>query len=318
MKKQLEYKDDTSTKLLEIEAEGEDDGFTVTFGKIGTAGQTLTKKFERDEKRFKKAKKLLNEKLKKGYAYKTTSTKTNVPKKAKTTNIVAEKRKHTSEEFIRKNNIPVYPELPVMIDEDMTNIRSAKEIGRYAIIIHALSLVYNDELSKSDCVDWLRREKLMDDLNIEWTKYLGKSEYIDIILDEDLISPFIFILLWAVKKIDSIPFPVKKFTKKDIALINKCFPKPLESTKAFLESLEVRTTTEILNEADKTGRLFHAIDQTGIDTKERKRLDNIISWIEINGFDVAFCWLLFSSANRDRKDKYTYYYEREFKDRSVQ
>ena len=178
--------------------------------------------------------------------------------------------------------------------------------------------MYNDELSKSDCVDWLRREKLMDDLNIEWTKYLGKSEYIDIILDEDLISPFIFILLWAVKKIDSIPFPVKKFTRKDITLINKCFPKPLESTKEFLESLEVRTTTEILNEADKTGRLFQAIDQTGIDTKERKRLNNIISWIEINGFDVAFCWLLFSSANRDRKDKYTYYYEREFKDRSVQ
>ncbi|WP_338422233.1 WGR domain-containing protein [Leptospira borgpetersenii] len=41
--------------------------FTVTYGKTGTNGQTQTKDFDSEEKCLKEAKKLLSEKLKKGY-----------------------------------------------------------------------------------------------------------------------------------------------------------------------------------------------------------------------------------------------------------
>jgi predicted DNA-binding WGR domain protein/uncharacterized protein YwqG len=65
MKRHLEFKDDKSSKFWEIETNGKN--FTVTFGKIGIAGQSQTKEFESEEKALKEAEKLVNEKLKKGY-----------------------------------------------------------------------------------------------------------------------------------------------------------------------------------------------------------------------------------------------------------
>ncbi|EMY79383.1 WGR domain protein [Leptospira weilii serovar Ranarum str. ICFT] len=65
MKHHLTYQDATSNKFWNIEVSGK--SFTVTYGKIGTSGQTQTKTFDDDEKCLKEANKLLSEKLKKGY-----------------------------------------------------------------------------------------------------------------------------------------------------------------------------------------------------------------------------------------------------------
>ncbi|EMP82567.1 WGR domain protein [Leptospira santarosai str. CBC1531] len=65
MKHHLIFKDDKSDKFWNIEVDGT--SFTVTYGKTGTAGQTQTKTFDDEEKCLKEAKKLLSEKLKKGY-----------------------------------------------------------------------------------------------------------------------------------------------------------------------------------------------------------------------------------------------------------
>ncbi|EMY13042.1 WGR domain protein [Leptospira weilii str. Ecochallenge] len=65
MKHQLIYQDATSNKFWNIEVT--ENSFTVTYGKIGTNGQTQTKSFDTEEKCLKEAQKLLSEKLKKGY-----------------------------------------------------------------------------------------------------------------------------------------------------------------------------------------------------------------------------------------------------------
>ncbi|WP_061248161.1 DUF4132 domain-containing protein [Leptospira noguchii] len=65
MKHQLTFQDATSNKFWNIETSG--DSFTVTYGKIGTSGQTQTKTFDTEDKCQKEAQKLLSEKLKKGY-----------------------------------------------------------------------------------------------------------------------------------------------------------------------------------------------------------------------------------------------------------
>ncbi|ULH27800.1 WGR domain-containing protein [Leptospira weilii] len=66
MKHHLTYKDDKSDKFWNIEVSGK--SFTVTYGKTGTAGQTQTKTFGSEGECLKEAEKLLQEKLKKGYA----------------------------------------------------------------------------------------------------------------------------------------------------------------------------------------------------------------------------------------------------------
>ncbi|AVQ12692.1 WGR domain protein [Leptospira santarosai] len=65
MKHRLTFKDDKSDKFWNIEVS--ENSFIVTYGKTETARQTQTKTFDNEEKCLKEAKKLLSEKLKKGY-----------------------------------------------------------------------------------------------------------------------------------------------------------------------------------------------------------------------------------------------------------
>ncbi|QQS07042.1 MAG: STM4015 family protein [Fibrobacterota bacterium] len=61
----LEFKDGTSHKFWQIELEGA--SFTVTYGRIGTAGQAKTTTCESPEKAAKEHDKLVGEKTRKGY-----------------------------------------------------------------------------------------------------------------------------------------------------------------------------------------------------------------------------------------------------------
>jgi predicted DNA-binding WGR domain protein len=61
----FEFKDDKSNKFWNIELKDKD--YTVTFGKIGTKGQTKTKSFPTSEKAQKEYDKLITEKTDKGY-----------------------------------------------------------------------------------------------------------------------------------------------------------------------------------------------------------------------------------------------------------
>lgn len=65
MKRCFIFQEGNSQKFWNIEVEGT--GFTVTFGKLGTAGQTSGKSFDTAEKCQKEADKLIAEKTKKGY-----------------------------------------------------------------------------------------------------------------------------------------------------------------------------------------------------------------------------------------------------------
>ena len=61
----LEYKDEKSHKFWKIDHYGE--GYTVTYGKVGTEGQSKTKEFDSSEEAYKAGDKLVASKLKKGY-----------------------------------------------------------------------------------------------------------------------------------------------------------------------------------------------------------------------------------------------------------
>ncbi|HMV45903.1 MAG TPA: WGR domain-containing protein, partial [Leptospiraceae bacterium] len=64
--KRLEFSDGKSNKFWEITLDGVK--HTVIFGKINTPGQTQLKEFDSEPEALKAYEKLLQEKLKKGYA----------------------------------------------------------------------------------------------------------------------------------------------------------------------------------------------------------------------------------------------------------
>src|SRR4051812_44000123 len=65
MKRELVYMDAKSSKFWNIELSG--NSHTVTYGRIGTEGQTLTKSFANEDAARKEMEKLIKEKLGKGY-----------------------------------------------------------------------------------------------------------------------------------------------------------------------------------------------------------------------------------------------------------
>ncbi|EMP02869.1 WGR domain protein [Leptospira santarosai str. HAI1380] len=99
MKQELTYQDGSSNKFWNIEVSG--NSFTVTYGKIGTSGQTQTKTFDNEDKCLKEAQKLLSEKLKKGYqgtgeVVASTSSPKSAKNKAETSEIKSAQTKQTT------------------------------------------------------------------------------------------------------------------------------------------------------------------------------------------------------------------------------
>ncbi|WP_409416022.1 DUF6493 family protein [Flavobacterium sp. PS2] len=84
MKKHLKYIDGNSDKFWQIEVTGFE--FAVTYGKNGTSGTSQTKSFATDEECLRVAKKLLEEKIKKGYSENGDVTVAPKPKTAKSSN----------------------------------------------------------------------------------------------------------------------------------------------------------------------------------------------------------------------------------------
>lgn len=79
MKRYFEFQDSKSYKFWQIEIE--ETSFTVTYGKIGTAGQVKVSNFDSEEKTQKEIAKIVAEKIKKGYVEKVEASSKKVSKR---------------------------------------------------------------------------------------------------------------------------------------------------------------------------------------------------------------------------------------------
>jgi hypothetical protein len=68
---------------------------------------------------------------------------------------IAEKRKLRSEDFLQSHQIPIYSDLPCIIDETNGSIRTAQDIARQAIIM--MTPPFHD---KQSCMKWWKKEHL--------------------------------------------------------------------------------------------------------------------------------------------------------------
>ena len=100
MKRYLVYQDERSHKFWQIQVDGA--SYTVTYGRVGTAGQTTLKEYGDDEACLRAAEKIIAQKLGKGYAdaevptSKPAAKKKTAAKKAATKKAPAKKKKDFS------------------------------------------------------------------------------------------------------------------------------------------------------------------------------------------------------------------------------
>lgn len=113
MKRYFEFQDSKSYKFWQIEIDG--NNFTVTYGKIGTAGLAKTTECESPEAAAKEAGKLINEKTKKGYVEKVEASSKKISKRLSLTYDEAEDGKTILEKMEAFVNGPQAAETDALV-----------------------------------------------------------------------------------------------------------------------------------------------------------------------------------------------------------
>lgn len=113
MKRYFEFQDSKSYKFWQIEIDG--NNFTVTYGKIGTAGLAKTTECESPEAAAKEAGKLINEKTKKGYVEKVEASSKKISKRLSLTYDEAEDGKTLLEKMEAFVNGPQAAETEALV-----------------------------------------------------------------------------------------------------------------------------------------------------------------------------------------------------------
>lgn len=163
MKQALTYQDGSSNKFWNIEVTG--NSFIVTYGKIGTVGQTQTKTYDNEDKCLKEAEKLLSEKLKKGYQGSGESESVNSSVSSKTKETESKKSKTETSET-KNSKTGSKPEIET---DDATGetLQTHSKNGNYKIeerklkepVPKTLGLSKEDLSFRSDIVSVLPKEE---------------------------------------------------------------------------------------------------------------------------------------------------------------
>jgi hypothetical protein len=179
------------------------------------------------------------------------------------TDMTSIERKQKTESLLKDLGIPFIDHLPTVEEEDEVNIRTPKEIAKRLLCLTYLCYATEDEESKEQIIDFLKKENLWDSVTEDEKILFTKPK----LTDQERVnvswrSEAIWLLLWTIQKVDILDLPIDEVNIADI--VNR-LPKLMSSTKDFIESATIRTTGDILDQSDLIYRLHWATRQAELD-----------------------------------------------------
>ena len=181
------------------------------------------------------------------------------------------RRKEKSEKILKGKNIKFNPHLPCIESEKDTIIRNPKEIAQRVVVLAVTNFVAFDSLTGEKAIDYLKNYNLWDFATPMEREFLlnpipkRKQE-------ETWKCECIWVLMWALKKIDAMNFP------SDMCNLNDISPEdyPVGGGKDpndFINSMKAsRTKEEIMDMNDLYYRFDWACVDARIQKKELKEL----------------------------------------------
>ena len=185
-------------------------------------------------------------------------------------------RKRNSEKRLASLGIVLTDQLPALENEDDVTFKSARQIARRILVLSYLNCVAYDPSLQQEVMLFLIREKIWDEASEKEKTLFHKLK-----LSEDEMAEIqwraesIWIMLWALHKVNTLDFPLKEVNPEEIFPL---LPGFFESTHDFVNTAQTRDHAEILDEADFTFRLTWAM-------REASQRDQTLP--DINGF-VAY------------------------------
>ncbi len=166
------------------------------------------------------------------------------------------KRKKETEKFLKSINVPFIEHLPMIEDENEARIRKPEEIAERILVLTYLNYIAEEPDSKIEVIEFLKSNGLWKKISPEEkllfkSKELTEQEHINI----SWRSEAIWVLLWAINKVEEIELPIEQVEIMDI--VSK-LPKFMSNPKEYIKSATIRTTSEILDFSDLTYRIHWA------------------------------------------------------------
>ena len=182
-----------------------------------------------------------------------------------------QERKARNIELVKAAGINVITHLPCVESEADTTLRTAKEIAQRVSILAVTNMVAFDNISGEAAISFLQRDGLWDYVTPAEKEFLANPTE-DRKMYETWKCEAIWTLLWAVNKVDNLPFPNDLCQLKLVPEGN--FPtRDFDNLNDFIASVNsVRSKSEILDANDLYYRLHWACVDARIKGQEMTAL----------------------------------------------
>lgn len=165
-------------------------------------------------------------------------------------------RKRNTEAWLQREEIPFLLSLPPVGAEDEVRLRSARDTGIRIVCLFCVAGSASD-ISDPIFKDYARQHDLWAHLTpLEQTFLSAPEPARHDIIQFSWRTEALFFLLWATKNINVLPLPREQSDSADIV---KVMPEGDESPWPFIEGLNLRSTSEILDASDLIYRLHWAV-----------------------------------------------------------
>ena len=186
----------------------------------------------------------------------------------------AEQRKEETEALLKCLSIPYIDHLPLIEEENEVKFRTAMEIAERILILTYLIYISDVPDERDRVIDFLKTNSLWEKVSPEGKvlfqkEVLNRKEKINI----SWRSEAIWLLLWAINKVDKIELPTEQVETSEIV---SRLPDFLSNPKEFTENATIRATSELLDISDLTYRLHWAVRNTELNNLETLSINSSV------------------------------------------
>ncbi len=168
----------------------------------------------------------------------------------------SERRKARTEAALKELDIPVNPWLPRIEGEENAKIRKPKDVAKRAVVLYALVAVAN-RVDRDRTVAWLKGEELWNAASPDERQFFLDDNPTGQQVSAALWrSEALWTLLWALGKVETLSLPTGSC---DIERIQEVMPQLGVSPRKFIDAAQLKSVSEILDEADKIYRIHWAV-----------------------------------------------------------
>ncbi|MDN5394968.1 MAG: DUF4272 domain-containing protein [Chryseobacterium sp.] len=171
-------------------------------------------------------------------------------------------RKERSEEILKKEEIKINVNLPYIETEEETTLRTPEEIARRVTVLAVTNLIAFDSIDPEEAIDYLKDCNLWDDVTPKEKDFLNDPTE-QKKAQESWKCECIWVLLWALKKVNTLPFPDELCDLNDIPAENYPVGGDIDPIDFIHAPHELRSKSEILDAAD----LYYRYDWACVDAR---------------------------------------------------